>query len=618
MKRTLEEQLRDMSYETLQKVTGDLALDSETKQRIYAKTLRRIGVASAVKEKEGRGVPHHQRRLSLKKPAVAAAAVLLALSLGVGSIVGAGSITKSFGQIFHSLPESRYRDLIFDINQSQTDNGVTVTLSQGMCDGTALYLIERVEFDPSIVTLSDGAIAIDKEFGMLFFATDNVAHGKNDRLTVERGFSKLLEYDAHSMTWLVTYGGGTSMDNADDFFRTDRKIVLTKSTLDNLPGHDTEIIDCRFQFEFNLKLCEPTVYNLPDKAFTYDENVQYPGYENEPDVWLNPWYMHIAPACITGKVIDTSLAGDEPALEITLNDGTVYSDGHGILVGGNPFKTQDLFGKDYSIYRDIYCTFDTEVDVTSIRSIKLFGCEMTKASVPAPQPVEKKDSVKQELTATDPITFPKNETTFEVTEFKVSNDPEKGLIEKNVPTGSMKYRIKDIGVYDNLYAAGAIREDILNIMMEDGKFLYYDEDGVLYGKSFQDACDIESGKLSDKFYLVEYEIELTNIDSPLYEFEQNFFNMELYCDHSDMPDEVDTTFTVGAVYIKENDRKTTGRNDTFTLEKGQTRTLHIGFIVNDNNRGSLSQLGMRVGGQDIPFVNIVKAVENLKNNDLKL
>ena len=610
-----ERQIQALSYDAVKKRAGDLTLDAETKQRILDKTLRRIGVKHAVLVKSAAGMAPVGRRRSairLKKPMVVAAALVLALSMGVGSIVGAGSVTKSFGQIFHSLPESHYKDIIFDIQQSQTDNGVTVTLTQGMCDGTALYVIERVDFAPSVVTLTDELFDESDGYRAPYFAVEEVTHPENSRIAVECGFVKLLEHDAHSVTYLKTFGGGTSTENVDDFFRNNTKIVMNLSGLGNLQKDD-ETYDCRFQFAFDVRLCEPTVYNLPEKTYQYDESIPYAGYENYPDVWVNPWYMRIAPACVTGKRIDTSLAGSKPALAITLNDGTVYTDGNGILVGGNPSQKQDLLGKEYDRFNDIYCTFDTEVDVTNIKSIKLFGCDMTAATVPAPKPVEKQDSVRQELPATDPVTFPENEHTLDVTEFKVTRSPEGNVKEEDIPAGTMKYRIKHINVYDNLYAAGADRKDIMKIAIEDGKFIFYDENGKLYGRNFGQACDVQTGKLSDGFYLVEYELELTNIDSYLSEFYENFFYPEVYCNYSDMPDEVDSTYGVPLVYIRENNRKQNGQNDSFTLRKGQTRTLHIGFIVPDNGRGSLGQLGLRVHGEASPvYVNITKAVENLK------
>lgn len=611
----MERKMQALSYDAVKRAAGDLTLDAESKQRILEKTLRRTGVKPAMPVKSAASsasVRRERKTVRLKKPVVVAAALVLALSMGVGSIAGAGSLTKTFGQIFHSLPESNYRNMIFDIHQSQTDNGVTVTLTQGMCDGTALYVIERVDFAPSVVTLTDELFDESDGYRAPYFTVEEVTHPESSRIAVERGFVKLLEHDAHSVTYLKTFGGGTATENVDDFFRNHTKMVMNLSGLGNLQKDD-ETYDCRFQFAFDVKLCEPTVYNLPEKTYQYDESIQYAGYENYPDVWVNPWYMRIAPACVTGKRIDTSLAGNKPALEITLNNGTVYTDGNGILVGGNPFQKQDLFGKEYDRYNDIYCTFDTEVDVTNIRSIKLFGCEMTAATVPAPKPVEQKGSVRQELPPTDPITFPENEHTLDVTEFKVTRSPEGNVKEEDIPAGTMKYRIKHIHVYDNLYAAGADPKDIMELAMEDGKFIFYDENGELYGKNFGQACDVRTGKLSDGFYLVEYELELTNIDCYLSVFYENFFYPEVYCNYSDLPDEVDGIYGVPLVYIRENNRKQNGQNDSFTLAKGQTRTLHIGFIAPDNGRGSLGQLGLRVHGDTSPvYVNITKAVENLK------
>ena len=58
-----------------------------------------------------------------------------------------------------------------------------------------------------------------------------------------------------------------------------------------------------------------------------------------------------------------------------------------------------------------------------------------------------------------------------------------------------------------------------------------------------------------------------------------------------------------------------GGRHTLSLEKGGKSTLRVGFIVHDNHRGSLSQIGLSVGPaleKDPDFVNITKAAETLK------
>lgn len=611
MKKDIKERLRELSYDAIKEVAGDFDLDSGTKQRIYAKTIGKAGIKSPVTEKNTKYTKKTGGlKIDFKKPAVAAAAVVLTCSLGVGSIAAAGALNKSFGQYFNTLSEENYQTMLFDINQTQSKNGVTVTLTQGMCDGSTLYVIEKVEYDPSLVTLTDEMF--DTSDGTLkapFWETEIVSRtvGESYLGDLDRGFAKLLEHDEHSVTYLKTYDDDNALGYTRQFFRNGGKFGLTDSGLHNLTGTDEELYNCHFHFEFDIKLSDPVVYNLPEKTYRYDESIPFDGYEYYPDVWINPWYMRIAPAALTGKVLNTDLGSDKPALEITLNDGTVYSDGSGILVGGNPSEIKALFGKDYEKNTDIYCTFEQEIDVTNIKSIKLYGYEMTAGSVPEPKTRENPASVKQELEATNPVTFPQLETIFDVYELCNNGDRDR-YSEWDEKVGHMKYKINAINVYDNLYATGAKYNDITPSRFEDGAYLFYDEKGEMSGKSFPQLCDTKTGALNENAYLVEYEIELTNMDIAHSDFRsEGFLNLEVYVNDK----EGDGFNRVSFVYVKEHN---SGDSTNFTLKKGETRTFHIGFVVPDNNAGSLEQIGLHFGGTTSTplYVNITKAVEDLK------
>ncbi|MBQ1397593.1 MAG: DUF4179 domain-containing protein, partial [Clostridia bacterium] len=142
-----------LSPDSVRRLDRSFALSKDAQGRIYRKTLRKTGVREKAVMSDAAAVS--RRGIRVKKPVTAVVALLLALSIGAGAIVGAGRLSRSFSQTFRTLPEERYQGIIFDIDQTMTDNGVTVTLSQGMCDGYVLYVIERIDFDPSVVTLTD-------------------------------------------------------------------------------------------------------------------------------------------------------------------------------------------------------------------------------------------------------------------------------------------------------------------------------------------------------------------------------------------------------------------------------------------------------------------------------
>lgn len=619
MKRKIENGITDLSYDSIKDVAYDFELDDAARERIYRNVLKRTGVkpkAAAVKPEQK--VQKKPLRINFKKPAVAAAAVVLALTVGVGSIVGAGALNKTFGQLFHSLPETNYKNMLFDINQSKTDNGVTVTLTQGMCDGYALYIIQKTEFDPSVVTLTDEMLKSENGVGNApYWSTEEVINVKETSQmkdsamgfssSLERAYSKLLEHDENSMTWLQVYGGDTLLSMSNDFFKDGTQFTVRSSGINNLPNMGAESYKCSFEFTFDIKLCEPVAYTLPEKVYTYNKDYKKDEFDNIPDMYMNPWYMQFSAACITGKVLDTSLrSSGKPMIEITLNDGTVYNENNGIDVGGNPFADQDLFGKEYDIYQEIYCTFDTEVDVTNIKSIKLYGYELKKTVFVMKENSKNAEETetKLELPATSPVKFSDKETKFEYEDY-----------------GSFKYKINSVNIYDNLYATGAKSKDINPLLKSDNvQVIYkYDENGKVTDESrwfgFSYMCNEKTGSLIDNCYLFEFEIELTNIDA---DFSDNYNNISCFHDFFDLVkyDEVSSSGhfnSVAAAYLKENNSGATGKWGTFVLNKGKTKTFHVGFMVMDNNAGAFEQMGVCLGDNDtIQYINVTKIIEDFE------
>lgn len=619
----IERGIAHLSDQSVRKLDNQFDLSEKTKDRIYQIALRRTGVSdntgkdSALCNSNYSSLTVHNA-FSLKKILIAAAAIMLAVSIGTGAIVGAGRLSKSFGQFFRTLPEENYQGIIFDIDQTQTSNGVTVTLSQGMCDGYVLYVIERINFDPSIVTLTDDMFeSVEGGCNAPFWYDEVAVNPDYPRYCASSSsYCKLIEHDAHSMTWLRTFGSTGAGQEIFGFFTAGSKYILNAHDLYNLPGNQTH--ECSFQFEITITRSEPAVYNLPEETFTLDKqfledcfDIAPPlAYDFIPDVWINPWFMEIVPATQNGKILNTKLKTNQPALVITLKNGRQYTDQNGIGWAGHSTLTRDMFGADYNKYEGFYLTFNEEIDITSIKSITLYGHELKKATIPESVYDEKNRSVKKDLPADDSIKVSGKSRTVNVTEIK---EAKKGY--KEVPAGTLKYSVNKISVYDNLYATGASSKDVLQSWRIVSGFEYYDDHNEPQRQSFTDAFNSKTGKLNDGFYLVEYEIELTNIDSHLTSFDDSIFRLLTYCNYTEEYGRNDSLTGVPQAYILEHDPDTSGNNDTFTLEKGKTRTLHVGFIVNDNHRGSLSQIGLSVGSaleDDMDYVNITKAVEKMK------
>ena len=603
-----------LSPDSVRRLDRSFALSKDAQGRIYRKTLRKTGVREKAVMSDAAAVS--RRGIRLKKPVTAVVALLLALSIGAGAIVGAGRLSRSFSQTFRTLPEERYQGIIFDIDQTMTDNGVTVTLSQGMCDGYVLYVIERIDFDPSVVTLTDEMFQReDGSYDAPYLSDEIVVNPDYPRYCViASNFSKLIEHDAHSMTWLRTFGTTGAGTEIFGFFTIGSEFVLKAHDIHNLPGNERR--ECRFQFQFKIRRSEPVVYHLPEETYRFDGkfledcfSVMPPlAYEFIPDVWINPWFMEIISATQNGKILNTSLKSDQPALVITLHNGKRYTDRDGIGWAESPALTRDMFGADYNKYEGFYLTFNEEIDITSIQSITLYGYELKKASMPESVYADSYCSVKKELPATNPVKAPEKARTVGVTEIR---ETDRGC--KEFPAGTLRYSVKNIGVYDNLYTTGAKKKDISPASVDNTGFVYYDKDYELDIKPFEDAFDGKSGRLRSGFYLVEYEIEITNVDSCLTAFDYSLFHLQAYCDYNEEYGKKDSLIAVPLAYVRGEGAD--GGRHTLSLEKGGKSTLRVGFIVHDNHRGSLSQIGLSVGSaleKDPDFVNITKAAEALK------
>ena len=618
MKRNIKEKIHDLSYDSVRELANGFELDNETKSRIYIKTIRRakirpkLTIASKSNDAaKGQkiAVPQEKARkfgrFNMKKTTAVIIAAALAMTVGVGSMVGAGALNKSFGQYFHTLPESNYENMLFEINQTKSDNGVTVTLTQGMCDGLALYVIEKVEFDPSVITLTDDMFVTD-EYGSYsaprwgYSTLINVKETSECDLVdiggiVERqnSYQKLLEHDDHSMTYLMVFGYPDQFTKSDKFFSDGNKFTVRCSHVANMPGLElSDEYDCHIDLTFDIPtVSTPNFYTLPEEIYSLTNVVD----DACADVIINPWYMRLSAGSVTGKVVDTSLnTGDSPEIEITMNDGKVYTEKNGISMH------KDDLGADYTAYENLFFEFDTPLDVTNIKSIKLYGHELKKGVVAADaSKVRKYDSSSgmKALPAESEVKF---------------SDELKTVDYRAVPEwdgspsyGQFKYKINSIKVYDNAYATGSSSADDFScdIINPIGGFDWNEK----------------TGDLGKDWYMLEYEIELTNVNANFSEslstfdfnntgcFEQLF---DLYCYNSKVPSNWDV-YGMEA-YIRENEYALTGQRQTIKLNKGETKTFHVSFFVKDNKAGGFNQVGLCVGGDktdsNIEYVNISKMI----------
>lgn len=575
-----------------------------------------LEAAPAKKSSKAAAQKTAKRRVPFKWGIAAACLCLAAATAGVGSIAAAGGLNKSFGQLFHSLSESNYENVLFDINQSLTDNGVTVTLTQGMCDGQTFYVIEKVEFDPSLLTITDEMVQTDEHGNQLRLPLWGLSDLINVKQTDEYeykdiggvisrdgGHYKLLEHDSHSLTYLSIYGGFDNMNSGvSPFFADGKEFIVRYAHLENLPGYDAENpYECQFQFHINMeKMSEPNCYTLPEEVYRLTETTK--AEEDVADMIINPWYMKFEGGGQTGKILNPSVKADDvPEIEVTLKDGTVYTEKNGIKM------YEDYLGKNFSPYEQFFCEFETPVDVTNIKSIRIYGAEMKKGKVTADKSKEKvydSSNGQKILPATSPATF-----WDEWKEVWYRHDMDAfGVVTTISDYGHFQYRVKGVTVYDNMYAnvsAAARKNDEVDWHDLRPHIASFDE---------------KTGQLDQDCYLLEYEIELKNIDANFKEslgtfdfdngYFENLFSLELYNRKQPYPD------SGQEMYIKENEYTVTGQRLSLKLDKGETKTFHVNFVVKDNHAGGFEQVGLVVCGDrdegKIEYANLSKAIEEFK------
>lgn len=515
------------------------------------------------------------------------AAVLLAATVaaaGLGAAVSAGRLNKSFGQLFHSLSEENYESALFDINQTAADNGVTVTLMQGLCDGRALYVTEKIEFATDVLVLTDEMFEGDRPFGWIIDDAIDVDKSRSlsdkDKAVVSEsgGIFQVIEHDEHSVTVLLIYGGEGISHTESGFF--DENSLFTISQTDLLQCLSENIITCHFDFTFNVKHSSPCFYTLPEEIYQVDYYAE-PLDQTLADVGINPWFIYFSAGAGTGKILDTSLQSDsQPSLEITMNDGTVYTERNGIRV------FNDYFGKDYDQNNFMPCCFDTPIDIKEIKSIKIYGHELKSGVVkPGKERVMAEDKGKMNLPANHPVQFSDEFTTIDLVDYEGSS-------------GRLAYRLLKADLYDNIYATGAKKYTINYQGLEDFRFdtVRYDNAGHAVKTGYDDVINASTGELEDGYYILELEVEVKNIDAEnkfsgsTFDYAgTSIFNKMFHVNQYDQYSPSKNRF-IPLVYLKEDEVKRTGQYGDFKLKKGKTRKLHLGFLFTDNNAGSPDQI----------------------------
>lgn len=571
-----------------------------------------------------------KKHISVKWGIIAACLCIAVMSVGIGSMASAGALNKSFGQLFHTLSESNYEDMLFDINKSATHNGVTVTLTQGMCDGKALYAIEKIEFDPSVLTLTEDMFADGNcpnwEISNVIDVKKTAALPKEDLavdMAVEMvgGIHQVIEHNKHSMTVLLIYGGDDIVDTDSNFFEDNTEFTVHQRNVQPSSFNgDKNYIECSFDLTFNIKRSEPNYYTLPEEIYQTD-------YYNEAldkslaDVTINPWFVYFSSGTGTGKILDTSLKSDDkPSLEITLNDGTVYTEEKGIHIH------KDYFGKDYDQTDFIECDFDTPIDVANIKSIKVYGHELKKGIVaPGKERVMSEDRGKLHLPANSPVEFSNKFAQVDVVDYEGSS-------------GKIKYRVNSVEIYDNIFATGADKSIVDFERLERVKFsnIKYDDKGKLIKSDYSGTYDSKTGRLAKGYYILEFEVEVTNIDANnmfsggTFDYANTYIFNKFFsaCQYDRYSTRTNKMVGIPMVYLKEDEVKRTQQYGDFRLKKGQTRKLHLGFLMTDNNAGGPEQIALSVGWGssadmeeyktiDYTYFNATKIIEEFENRKEK-
>ncbi len=343
------------------------SVDDMTKRRIYNRVMSTIDEGKAKDTGVKRGI---------RKTSIAAVAIAAALAIA-GSAVAAGKLNKSFTDYKSAYTEQQKEEIqkaTFAINEQMGGDGVTITVTEGMCDGNKLFLLENIEVDPSKITIPDG-------YNNLTTSTELHQSGDPDDCDGWSSvYNQVLETNGNKTTVLYVY------DMADV---TDGQVLgLSASGLSASNDNDSVEIVNRDTNPWGLKF--KVQKGRFAKSFCADKGVNLLGSDAAIDSgYVSPWYAQFwISADFIGNIRTAESSDNDfgnpivknifdkssyPTFKVVMKDGTFYN---GIGVRVDPQVQEIEKEKTYHAAYYFRCTFKDYVDTANIDHVEVNGTEL--------------------------------------------------------------------------------------------------------------------------------------------------------------------------------------------------------------------------------------------------
>ena len=165
-------------------------------------------------------------------------------------------------------------------------------------------------------------------------------------------------------------------------------------------------------------------------------------------------------------------------------------------------------------------------------------------------------------------------------------------------TGELQLKINKMEIFDNLNDANISPNDVtanhVSYSFTNGRDMF-----LMYPYYF----DGETGQLVDDCYLFMFEAEITNVDAeyknPYDETQSTCFELlNIFSLHDFSYDSNEGTLGSGGVayFAEGRQSETSGHDGMFDLNKGETKTLHFGFLGFDRCESPFTRMGITLGG----------------------
>lgn len=347
------------------------SVDDMSRQRIYSRVMSGINESGTIRTGAKR---------SIRKTSIAAVAIVAALAIA-GSAVAAGKLNKNFVDYKPTYTEQQKEAVekaTFAINEQMGGEGVTITATEGMCDGNKLFILANIEVDPSKVTIPEG-------YNNLTTSTELHQSGDpGDCNGWSSIYNRVLETNGNKTTVLYVYDMADVTDGQEIGLSARGLRASNDSDSIEVVSGDTNSWGLKFKVQKGSFA----------KDFSSEGGVKLLGADaSVMDGYVSPWYAQfLLRADFEGNIRDENNSeemnyalvdkimdkSNNPTFKAVMKDGTVYE---GIGVQVDQEVNENDKEKSYSASFYFHCTFKDYVDTANIDHVEVNGTKLELGDV---------------------------------------------------------------------------------------------------------------------------------------------------------------------------------------------------------------------------------------------